>query len=51
MRGEKSMRAIKYFIAILVPLMLLSCIADPEQYIPVHIINDTSEDLNYRNGT
>jgi hypothetical protein len=45
------MRAIKYIIAILIFLMLLSCITDPEQYIPVHIINDTSEDLNCYDGT
>jgi hypothetical protein len=45
------MRAIKYFIAILISLMLLSCVTDPEQFIPVHIVNNTSEDLNCHDGT
>jgi hypothetical protein len=47
----KKMRMTKYFIAVLVFLALMSCVMDPEQYIPVHVINNTGEDLNCHDGT
>ena len=38
-------------IVILFSLTLLSCKIDPEQYIPVHIVNNTSEELFCHNAT
>ena len=44
------MRATRYFFIIITLIILLSCVTDPEQYIPIHIINNTSEVLEvYQN--
>ena len=45
------MRVIKYFLIILIALILFSCVTDPEQYIPIHIVNEASEDLDVHTGT
>ncbi|MDR2941247.1 MAG: hypothetical protein LBV17_01465 [Treponema sp.] len=43
------MKVIKYLV-IIIPLLLFSCVTDPEEYIPVNIINNTSEDLSVSAG-
>ena len=41
---------IKIILAIIISLFLFSCVIDPERYIPVHIINNTSENLRVNAG-
>jgi hypothetical protein len=41
----------KHFAIILIALVLFSCAIDPEQYIPINIVNNTDEDLNVHNGS
>ena len=45
------MRNVKYLLIIFIFLMMLSCILDPEEYIPVTIVNYTQEDLKVNAGT
>jgi hypothetical protein len=45
------MKTMKFFIVIIISILLFSCELDPEQYISVRIINNISEDLNVRTGT
>ncbi|MDR1286170.1 MAG: hypothetical protein LBK08_01035 [Treponema sp.] len=45
------MKITKYFVIILITLVLFSCVIDPEQYIPITIVNNTDEDLNVNNGS
>ena len=40
----------KVFIFIAILLFFFSCGTDPEEYIPIHIINNTSEDLRVNAG-
>ena len=37
---------LKYLVfAVIISMLLFSCVTDQKEYIPVHIINNTSEDL------
>jgi hypothetical protein len=45
------MRIIKCFTIIFIALVVFSCVIDPEQYIPINIVNNTDEYLNVHNGS
>ena len=44
------MKTNSIIITIIISLLFFSCITDQDEYIPVHIINNTSEDLDVNTG-
>ena len=44
------MKTVNILFFIIISLMLFSCVTDQEEFIPIHIINNTSEDIRVNAG-